>query len=79
MMAKIYLSKTNLLALLSKLDRKAAGDSTACSIVKYRQPSNEYKQTMGSITVVAVDDESYYNGIGRSRGIMHPADEANLK
>lgn len=31
---KVYLSKRNLLALLSKLERYEAGDETACAIVK---------------------------------------------
>ena len=75
---KIYLSRRNLLALLSKLDRDAAGESTQCAIVKHQQPSPQYQQTMKSIMVVAVQDEDYYTAQARPAGEMHPDDEKNL-
>lgn len=75
---KIYLSRRNLMALLSKLDRDAAGESTYCSIIKYQQLSPHYKQTMKVIMVTAVQDEDYYTDQARSAGEMHPDDEKNL-
>jgi hypothetical protein len=73
---KVYLSRRNLLTLLSKLDRKAAGDETACAIIKYQNQDDEFQQTMGDIMVIAISDEEAYST--RSAGEMHPADEAKL-
>lgn len=78
MIPTVYLSRRNLVALLSKLDRRAAGESTRCTINKNKQPSAEYQQTMQTIDVIAVEDEEYYSSQNRSAGIMHPADESNL-
>lgn len=75
---KIYLSRRNLLTLLSKLDRQANGDETMCTIIKNRNPSPSYQQTMQQIAVIAVDDEEYYGSQGRPAGVMVPQDEANL-
>lgn len=76
---KVYLSRRNLLALLSKLDRDLVQEETACAIQKYKQPSPEYQQTMDSIMVIAVQDEDYYGSQKRSAGEMHPSDEAKLE
>ena len=76
--AKLYLSRRNLLALLSKLDRDAAGDDTACSLIKYQQKSPAYQQTMDSIMVIAVQDEDYYLAQERAAGDIHPLDEENI-
>ena len=73
---QIYLSRRNLLALLSKLDRLEAGDETACAIVKYANPLDPYCNTIDQVMVIAVPDEKFYTN--RSPGAMHPADEANL-
>ena len=73
---QIYLSRRNLLTLLSKLDRQAAGDATACAIVKYSNPTDPYCNTIDQVTVVAVPDDEFY--ANRSAGVMHPLDEANL-
>jgi len=73
---KLYLSRRNLLTLLSKLDRLEAGDETACAIVKSANPSDPYCNTMDQVTVIAVPDDEFYTN--RSPGIMHPADEARL-
>ena len=73
---QIYLSKRNLLALLSKLDRQAAGDATACAIVKYSNPTDPYCNTIDQVVVTAVADEEFY--ANRAPGVMHPLDEANL-
>lgn len=75
---KVYLSRRNLLTLLSKLDRDADGDTTACTIIKHQQPSPAYKQTMKTIMVIAVQDEDYYGSQGRPAGEMHPAEEEKL-
>jgi len=68
----VYLSRRNLLTLLSKLDRKAAGEETACTIIKNDNMHPVYAQSMKSISVIAVEDKDYY--IDRPAGIMHPAD-----
>lgn len=74
MSSKIFLSRRNLLILLSKLDREANGGKTSCSIIKYQNDRIEHQQSMKSIVVTAVNDEDYYNGF--PAGIMHPSDEA---
>jgi hypothetical protein len=73
---RIYLSRRNLLALLSKLDRAAAGDATAKTIIKYRNPKDPFVQTMDAIAVTAVEDKDYY--VDRTPGVMHPADEPDV-
>ena len=73
---QIYLSRRNLLALLSKLDRLEAGDETACAIVKYANPTDPYCNTIDQVVVTAVADEEFY--ANRQPGVMHPLDEANL-
>jgi len=70
---RIYLSRKNLLTLLSKLDRFAAGEETKCSIIKYENPLDPYCQTMDEVMVIAIPDESYY--VNRPAGVMHPKDE----
>lgn len=80
----IFLSRRNLRALLSKLDRQLAGDQSACTIVKYQQPTAPdsvpvpYQQTMDACMIVAVEDEEYYGQQNRSAGIMSPEDEVKL-
>ena len=73
---RIYLSKRNLLTLLSKLDRLEHGDETACAIVKYANPADPYCNTIDEIMVVAIPDEKFYTN--RQPGSMHPADEAKI-
>lgn len=75
---KIYLSRRNLVALLSKLDRVAAGEHSECALIKHKGNGAEYQQTMKKVMVIAVDDEEYYESQNRSAGEMHPADEINL-
>lgn len=64
-MHKIYLSRRNLLTLLSKLDRKAGGEETKCTIKKYRNPDAlAYIQTMDGAEVTAVesiDGDKYHD------------------
>ena len=73
---QIYLSKRNLLALLSKLDRLENGDETACAIVKYANPSDPYCNTIDQVVVTAVADDQFY--ANRQPGVMHPLDEVRL-
>lgn len=73
---RIYLSRRNLLTLLSKLDRLEAGEDTACSIIKYANPTDPYSNTLDMIMVTAIPDELFYTN--RSAGIMHPSEEANI-
>lgn len=75
-MEKVYLSRRNLLTLLSKLDRFAAGEMTLCTVIKNDNKHPVYPQTMKQIAVIAVEDEEYYTD--RSAGPMNPADEARL-
>lgn len=56
----VYLSERNLAALLSKLDRRAAGEATACTIVKRRQdPDVPFNQSIDEIEVIAEEDEDW--------------------
>jgi hypothetical protein len=72
----IYLSRRNLLTLLSKLERLEAGEETGCAIIKYANPTDPYCNTIDQVKVVAVPDDEFYTN--RSPGIMHPLDEAKL-
>ena len=72
----IYLSRRNLLALLSKLDRQEAGDATACAIVKSANPTDPYCNTIDQVMVIAISDDEFY--ANRSPGAMHPLDEVRL-
>ena len=76
-MTTVYLSKRNLLTLLSKLERLERGEETACAIVKYANPTDPYCNTIKEITVIAVPDEKIYTN--RAPGEMHHLDEANMK
>lgn len=78
-MQTIYLSRRNLESLLSKLDRKVAGEDTACAIIKYQQPDSvKFKQSTKAVTVIAVDDEEYYTAQERPAGLMHPLEESKI-
>ncbi len=70
---QVYLSRRNLQVLLSKLDRAAAGDSSACTIIKYDMAHPVYPQTHPMIMVTALEDAEYYTD--RDPGEMHPKDE----
>lgn len=69
---RVYLSRRNLLTLLSKLDRAAAGEVTACTLIKNDNTHEKYPQTMSRIEVVAVEDDEYYTT--RHPGAVHPSD-----
>jgi len=70
---RIYLSKRNLLTLLSKLERFEQGQETKCAIIKYANPLDPYCNTMDEIMVIAIPDEKFY--IGRTAGKVHPQDD----
>lgn len=69
---QVYLSRRNLLTLLSKLDRAADGDTTACTIIKRDNTHPIYPQSESVIVVTAVEDGDYY--ASRDPGLVHPAD-----
>jgi hypothetical protein len=52
----VYLSKRNILTLLSKLDRAKSGDFSACTIIKNDTTHKKYPQSMESIIVTAHED-----------------------
>lgn len=62
MHAKVYLTRRNLRALISKLDRKRRGEKTACTIVKNDNLHDKYPQTMKTLSVVGVEDGSTFTG-----------------
>lgn len=72
---QVFLTRRNLLTLLSKLDR-AGSSSTLCSIVKNDDTHPKYPQSMPLIVITAVEDDDYYTD--RSAGPVHPIDEARI-
>ena len=71
----VYLSRRNLLTLLSKLDRHEAGELTTCMIIKKQDPGATQTQSMPAIAVVALSDDVAYPH--RQAGAMVPEDEVN--
>lgn len=59
-MEAVYLSRKNLLDLLSKLDAVKDGIPSACAILKRDDRHPVYPQSMPEIMVKAVEDEDYY-------------------
>jgi len=59
-MEQIFLSRRNLQTLLTKLDRKAKGEFTACTIIKCDNQHPKYPQTMDRCIITALEDEEYY-------------------
>ena len=72
----VYLSRRNLLTLLSKLDRAAGGDETKQTLIKYDVTHPLYPCS-GVTAVVAVEDAEYYSE--RAPGGLHPSDETILQ
>jgi hypothetical protein len=70
-MKQVYLTRRNLLALISKLDRAALGELTARTLVK-RDTVHPVYPCSDEIAVTAVEDEEYYKD--RQAGEIHPAD-----
>ena len=75
-MQRLFLTRRNLLALLSKLDRAAKGDVTFCSIVKQDVLHSKYPCSQ-PFMVTAVEDAAYYTD--RDPVPMVPADEPCIK
>ena len=75
MKARVFLSRRNLLTLLSKLDRRVAGQQTECTLVKNDNAHPVYPQTMKTLKVVAVEDDEYY--MERVAGLVLDADTPN--
>jgi hypothetical protein len=75
-MNHVYLTRRNLLTLLSKLDRQAAGETTACTIIKHDTVHPTYPTTEPTI-VTALEDEEYY--ADRGPGDVHFADHPALE
>ena len=71
-MEQVFLSRRNLLTLLSKLDRKAKGEGTACTLIKSDVLHPKYPCST-KIVVTAVEDNDYYTD--RAPGPVHPSDE----
>lgn len=71
-MHQIFLSRRNLLTLLSKLDRLKEGEYTACTLIKNDDQHSCLKQTLPSICITAVEDDVYYSD--REPGEVHPLD-----
>lgn len=67
----VYLTRRNLLALLSKLDRKKKGDDTFCTIIKEDTVHAKFPCTTPT-QITAVEDEDYYTD--RTPGFVHPKD-----
>ncbi len=70
-MQQLYLSRRNLLTLLSKLDRKKAGEPTVCTLVKRDTMHPKYPST-DMIYITALEDAEYYTD--REPGKVNPAD-----
>lgn len=75
-MDQVYLSRRNLLSLLSKLDRKRAGEASACTIIKNDAAHEKYPQSMEQIAVTALEDEEYYD---RPTGPVYAKDDPDFK
>lgn len=71
-MQQLYLTRRNLLTLLSKLDRQKAGELTCCTIVKQDVLHSKYPCS-DVIVVTALEDVEYYTD--RKAGEVHPADK----
>lgn len=75
MTSRVYLSRRNLLTLLSKLDRRKAGEHTFCCITKCDTLNPEFPQTDDEVQVIAVEDDEYYKD--RLPGAVHEKDNPN--
>lgn len=60
MTEKVFLSQRNILTLLSKLDRRQAGDTTACTIIKNDNIHSIYPQTMPSCRIHATEEDDMF-------------------
>lgn len=71
-MERVYLSRRNLLTLLSKLDRQKNGEQSFCTIIKHDNVHKKYPQTLDNIMITAVEDEDYYES--RKPGAVYDPD-----
>ena len=71
-MEQVFLSRRNLLTLLSKLDRKAKGEFTAATLIKHDGQGPDFNQTMPIVLITAIEDDVYYGN--REPGEVHPLD-----
>lgn len=55
-MERLYLSRRNVLTLLSKLDRLSQGDHTLCTLTKRDTVHTLYPQTMPQCMITAVEN-----------------------
>ena len=72
----VFLSRRNLLTLLSKLDRKKAGEQTYCQIIKKDNKHPKYAQSPACVIVTAVEDDEYY--ADRDAGEVLPQDDPGV-
>ncbi len=68
----VFLSRRNLLTLLSKLDRKKAGEFTHCQLIKRDNKHPKFAQSADAVIITAIEDDEYYNE--RDAGEVHPLD-----
>jgi hypothetical protein len=71
----ITLSRSNLLALLAKLDGHPAGSEKSISRIQHGGPFTDVR-VPGYLTVTAEEDDVHY--VDRERGIMHPDTEKQM-
>lgn len=76
-MERVYLSRRNLLTLLSKLDREKVGEVSTRTLIKTDNRHPVYPQSMPVVLVVAVEDDAYY--IDRPAGEVLPKDDPSQK
>lgn len=75
-MEKVYLTRRNLLTLLSKLDRVKEGGESKCTIIKQDTVHSKYPAS-NVIEVTAVEDDDYYGD--REAGPVLPLDDPAKK
>lgn len=76
MTVQVYLSRRNLLTLLSKLDGVKAGEASLCTLVKYDTVHPTCPQSHPVIRVTAVEDENYY--FERSAGVIRESNATRI-
>lgn len=74
-MQQVYLTRRNLLTLLSKLDRAKAGETTERTIIKTDVVHPVYPCS-DTLRITALEDAEYYTD--RELGPMAEADEARI-
>ena len=66
----VYLSKRNVLTLLSKLNRLAEGEHTYCTLIKQDDRHSTYPQTMKRVSVTSVENDME-NSMTQDNGVPH--------